>query len=95
MASCNVCQLQGLVWSENPSPTTGKHYLFNENTGQVHNCKPKVQPNAIPVYDNMDGITFDRKPESLALAITNECLRVGLNPFTVKLERKGSFIILH
>ena len=94
MASCNVCQTQGLVWSENVN-SQGKHYLYNENTGQSHACKPKLKPNAIPIYDYVGGIVFDRKPESLALAITTEALRCNLDPFKVRTERKGAFIILH
>lgn len=86
--------MQGLQWSENVN-SQGKHYLYNENTGQPHACKPVLKPNPISLYDYVGGIAFDKKPESLALTITTEALRCNLDPFKVRTERKGAFIILH
>lgn len=103
MASCNVCQTQGLVWSENVN-SQGKHYLYNENTGQSHACKPKLKPNPILIaadYVIVEkkkinlGFWADLREDKIAELIVNEALRCGLDPFKVKAERKGNFIILH
>lgn len=42
MAVCKICNTNGLVWSENIDPTTGKSFLYNENTGTRHNCTERA-----------------------------------------------------
>lgn len=92
--NCQVCQTANLEWSENVN-RQGKHYLYNVNTGQPHDCKPVLKPNPIARFDNMNGILFDRRPESLAKAITDEAVKSGLDPYKVRVELRGQFIILH
>lgn len=94
--------MSGLEWSENVN-SQGKHYLYSE-TGP-HSCKPVgLKPNPILVATDHVieggkkinlGFWVDIREEKKAQLVTAECLRVGLNPFKVRLERKGDFIIIH
>lgn len=42
MASCSICGMDGLEWSENRKPKTGKQFLYSTNTGMEHNCVERV-----------------------------------------------------
>lgn len=94
MPNCNQCQIQIRFDYDRPDPATRKPYTVIEVSRELpHVCKPK--PNPIPRYDNMNGILFDRRPESLAKAITDEAVRCGLDAYKVRVELRGQFIILH
>lgn len=97
--------MQGLIWSENPHPQTRKHYLYNENTGQPHACQGvKQKPNPVLIATDHVieagkkinlGFWVDLREDKIAELITKEAVRCGLDPFKVRTERRGNFIILH
>jgi hypothetical protein len=94
MSKCNQCQCEVRLDYDRPDPATRKPYTVIDIQRELpHVCRPK--PNPIAKFDTMNGITFDRRPESLALAITNEALRCGLDPFKVRVEVRGEWLILH
>lgn len=98
MPNCQGCQIQIRFDYDRPDPTTRKPYTVIDVSRELpHVCKsrPKLQPNPIPRYDVVGGIEFDRKETSIALAITKECLRCGLDPFKVRIEVRSHFLILH
>lgn len=93
--------MQGLEWSENVN-SQGKHYLYSE-TGP-HICKPVLKPNAIPLTVDyvieggkkiLLGFSVEIREEKLAQEVTKECLRCNIDPFKVRIERRGAFLILH
>lgn len=105
--TCQICQTPGLEWSENVN-SQGKHYLFSQ-TGP-HICKPTLKPNPIPITVDhvieidkttkvkrkiMLGFSVEIREEQKALAITKECERCGLDPFKVRVERRGDWLYLH
>jgi hypothetical protein len=92
--TCQVCHAPDLEWSANPG-RDGRYHLHNVNTGQEHVCRIVSKPNAIPRFETVAGIVFDRKAESLAHAQTQEAVRCGLDPFKTKPEVRETHIILH
>jgi len=99
--TCKYCGMSGLLWSENVG-SNGKYYLYNENTGQKHECKqtqskPKQQEQAptgkIPLYHLMNGVFWPHKDDEIAHMITDNAVALKRDPWQVP-ERKGDFLIL-
>lgn len=92
--TCNFCGATGLTWSENVDPSTGKMYLFNENTGQKHG-KQYCESKKIARYVIENGVRWDRSDQRILNEIVNEAMRLGYRQFErIKTVEQGDFIIV-
>ena len=82
MSTCKYCGKDGLEWQVNigkfVNPISGQHHGYSECVAQP-----------IKLLEVFNGIVCYRREDSIAFAITQEALRLKLDPFTVKTERKG------
>ena len=83
--TCQVCKQQVYIDDET-------QHKFDNYPDYPHRCQ--IKPNPIRLYDNIGGIQFDRREESIARDITDETIRCKLDPYKVRVVRQGDFLIL-
>lgn len=86
MTHCQTCQKDCLKDNDTQR-------LFDEYPYKPHRCS--FPPRPIPRFAEMNGVLLYRRPEEIALAITNEAVRCFMDPYKVKVEVRGDFLILH
>ena len=87
MSTCKFCGADNLTWHEN----LGK--LVSEITGKQHSFK-ECTPNKIPLYCEENKVFYPRREERIAGDITNEAVRLGINPYRVEIVRDGDFLVI-
>ena len=95
MPTCQLCQADIYFDYERPDLANHKQYTVMDRSREMpHSSVCRPRPNPIRLYDNIGGILFDRREESIARDITEEAVRCKLDPYRVRVVRQGDFLIL-
>ena len=81
-----ICQCKATVYID---PDTGKK--FSENSSEYpHKCElPKI-----PLYEDFNGISCYRSQHYIAADQTRIALQFGLDPYKIRAERRGDYLVL-
>lgn len=79
-----LCQCKQVLYIDEQ---TG-HKFADNSASMLHRCQPQL----IPLYNEIYGIKVRRSEASIALAITDEAMRLGIDPFRARSRRKGDYL---
>lgn len=81
-----ICKCKAVIYIDSE---TG-HKFASQSTDDPHSCEiPKIS-----LFKVDNGVHYPRKDEYISRDITNTAVEHNINPFTVKVQRQGDYLVI-
>lgn len=82
----SICQCKAIIYIDE----TTNHKFNSQATDDPHRCEiPKI-----PLYDIVNGIAYPRNDLYVAKDITSRAVEFKLDPYRVRVQRQGDYLVL-